>query len=122
MTQDSAIERFIRSAFGSIWALELLLILRQRPDQDWPRAELIAALRASEQVLARSCADLNAAGLITERDDVVRYAPATPELEVAVAAVVKLYAARPAQVRRLIVGGPQDAVESFADAFRLRKD
>ena len=122
MADDSAIKRFIRSAFGSIWSLELLLVLRQRPEHDWTRAELIAALRASEEVLARSSADLSAAGLIaTDNEQRVRYAPASPELEATVAEVVSLYGSRPAAVRRVIVGG-DDSVVSFADAFRFRRD
>ena len=122
MSDGSAIKRFIRSAFGSIWSLELLLVLRQQPEHAWTRAELIAALRASEEVLARSSADLMAAGLIViDEEERVRYAPASPELDRTVADVVALYGSRPAAVRRLIVGG-EDSVASFADAFRFRRD
>lgn len=122
MRDDSATQAFIRSSFGSIWALELLLILRQGPGHGWSRAELISALHASDQVLARSCADLLAAGLIREEAQTVHYAPGSPELEARVASVASFYASRPATVRRLIVGGPEDPIEKFADAFRLRKD
>ena len=123
MSDGSAIKRFIRSAFGSIWSLELLLVLRQQPDHAWTRAELIAALRASEEVLARSSADLKAAGLIVVDDEErVRYAPASPELDETVIDVAALYASRPTSVRRLIVGGSEDSVASFADAFRFRRD
>lgn len=122
MSDGSAIKRFIRSAFGSIWSLELLLVLRQQPEHAWTRGELIAALRASEEVLARSSADLMAAGLIAiDEEERVRYAPASAELDRTVADVVALYASRPAAVRRLIVGG-EDSVVSFADAFRFRRD
>jgi hypothetical protein len=122
MPDENATKRFIRSAFGSIWSLELLLVLRQRPDHGWTRAELIAALRASEEVLARSSADLNAAGLIaTDDEQRVRYAPVSAELEKTVADVAALYGSRPAAVRRLIVGG-EDSAATFADAFRFRRD
>lgn len=120
-TGEGDTEAFIRAAFGSIWSLELLLALRHRPDHGWTRAELIGALRASEEVLARSCADLSAAGLIAEADKLVRYAPASAALDAQVSRVAEFYASRPAQVRRLIVGGPVDSVERFADAFRFRR-
>ncbi|HYZ48225.1 MAG TPA: hypothetical protein VE567_04955 [Sphingomonas sp.] len=121
MADDSAIKRLIRSAFGSIWSIELLLVLKQRPDHFWTRAELIATLRASEEVLARSSADLRTAGLIlVDEEQRVRFGPASPELEEAVEAVASLYARRPAAVRRLIVGG-DDAIVNFADAFRFRR-
>jgi hypothetical protein len=122
MSSDSQTERFIRSVFGSVWALELLLILRQTPQRNWARSDLIAALRASEQVLARSCADLRAAGLIEEQGDSVRYAPASAERDAQVTLAAAVYEARPTLVRRMIVGGPQDSIERFADAFKFRQD
>jgi hypothetical protein len=122
MSGGSETERFIRSVFGSIWALELLLILRGPPQRDWSRGELIQALRASEQVLARSCADLSAAGLIEQQGDQLRYAPSSSELDTLVTLAASLYEARPALVRRIIVGGPHDSITRFADAFRFRRD
>ncbi|NNM76572.1 hypothetical protein HJG53_06610 [Sphingomonas sp. ID1715] len=121
MRSDDDTENFIRSSFGSIWSLELLLTLWRHRDRQWRRAELIETLRASEQVLARSCSDLHTAGLIAEEDEIVRYAPASPEIDAQVTRIGALYASRPAFVRRLIVGGPQDAIERFADAFRFRQ-
>jgi hypothetical protein len=123
MSETEALRRFIRSAFGSVWSLELLLVLRGDPRHGWTRAELIRTLRASEQVLTRSTADLEAAGLIAlDGDGRARFAPASPELEATVAKVADLYASRPGTVRRWIVGGDPDPVERFADAFRFRKD
>lgn len=122
MSSDNETERFIRSVFGSIWSVELLLILRGPPQRDWRREELIAALRASDLVIARSCADLSAAGLIEEEGDKARYAPSSSEQDAQVALAASLYAARPALVRRMIVGGPRDPVERFADAFKFRQD
>ena len=123
MVDDSAIHRFMRSAFGSIWSLELLLLLRSRPEHCWTRQELIESLRASEQVLTKSTADLVAAGLVSVDDDgCAQYAPSSPALEETVDAVAAFYASRPAAVRRLIVGGAADSVVNFADAFRFRRE
>lgn len=120
---DKAIQRFMRSAFGSIWSLELLLVFRQRPEHHWSHDELIQALRGSEQVLTNSMADLVDAGLISvDAEERAHYAPASKTLEQTVEAVAALYASRPATVRRLIVGGAGDSVVNFADAFRFRKD
>lgn len=116
---DESLSRFIASAFRSIWSLELLLLVRSRPEHRWSNDELIGGLRASEQVLARSIADLVAADLVASEGNHVRYAPGG--LGDTVAAVERLYATRPAQVRRLIVGG-EDQLARFADAFRLRGD
>lgn len=121
MTDEDSLARFIKSAFGSIWSLELLLLVRARPDHGWTHDELIAALRASEQVLAGGVADLAAAGLVQADGDTLRYAPASSALDQTVAEVARLYAARPSKVRRLIVAG-EDQLTRFADAFRLRGD
>jgi hypothetical protein len=115
-------ERLIRTAFGSIWSLELLLVVRQRPDHAWSRPELIDALRASEQVVVRSTSDLIAVGLVTVEGGMVRYAPNDDALHRTVGDVAALYASRPAAVRRLIIGGGIDPVTRFADAFRFRKE
>ncbi|MBA2918363.1 hypothetical protein GON01_05180 [Sphingomonas sp. MAH-20] len=123
MADDSAINRFMRSAFGSIWSLELLLLLRSKPEHCWTRQELNESLRASEQVLTKSTADLVAAGLVSvDAEGCAQYAPSSPALQETVDAVAAFYASRPAAVRRLIVGGTADSVVNFADAFRFRRD
>lgn len=122
MADENALRRFIRSAFGSVWSLELLLLVRQRPGHRWSHDELIDALRASEQVLSKSTADLETAGLVAvDAEGLLGYI-ATSELDATVAAVARLYASRPGAVRRMIVGGGLDPAISFADAFRIRKD
>lgn len=122
MADDNALRRFIRSAFGSVWSLELLLLVRQRPAHRWSHDELIEALRASEQVLRTSTADLVTAGLVTlDPDGQLGYA-APPELDATVEAIAALYASRPGAVRRMIVGGGADPAISFADAFRFRRE
>jgi len=114
--------RFTRLAFGSVWSLELLLILKEAPERWWRRDELIALLRASDGVLTVSTADLSRAQLImVNAEGAARYTPAAPVLEETVAAVAALYRSRPKLVRRWIAGGEPDAVERFADAFRFRR-
>jgi hypothetical protein len=121
MADETALRRFIRSAFGSVWSLELLLLVRQKSAHRWTHDELIDALRASEQVLRTSTADLVTAGLVTiDAEGRLGYA-ATAELDATVAAVAALYGSRPGAVRRMIVGGGADPAISFADAFRFRK-
>lgn len=123
MAEHEQLRRFISAAFGSVWSLEMLLAVRERPDHGWSHDELIRMLRASEQVLMRSTADLEAAGLLV-RDEAgrARYAPASPELAETVDEIAALYASRPSTVRRWIVSGAPDPVARFADAFRFRKD
>lgn len=121
MNADEELSRFITSSFPSVWALEVLLLLK-RDGTSLGREELIERLRASELVIARALDSLLAAGLVSvDREGRASYvaSPATTPL---VDAAGDLYARRPDAVRRMIVASYARGLAAFADAFRLRKD
>lgn len=114
---------FIKATFRSIWALELMLLLKADAARSWSRTEMVAGLRGSESIVLQSVAALAAAGLVaTEEDGAARFLPANKDLERLALAVQELYAKRPDAVRRLIVLSANEGLAAFADAFRLRKD
>ncbi len=113
--------RFIGSSFRSVWALELLLLLK-RDDRGWSRDDLITALRASELVVNKTLEELLAAGLISIEGEQAVYQPVSADMRKAIDKVEMLYAARPDAVRRAIVSSASSGATAFADAFRLRKD
>lgn len=119
--QSDDLFRFIGSSFRSVWALELLLLLK-RDDRGWSREELITALRASELVVNKALDELLAAGLISIEADKAVYQPASAGMRRAIDDVEKMYSARPDAVRRAIVSSASSGATAFADAFRLRKD
>jgi formaldehyde-activating enzyme involved in methanogenesis len=112
---------FIGSSFRSVWALELLLLLK-REHRSWSREELITTLRASELVVNKAIDELVAAGLISVEGDGARYMPVSEDIAKNVKQVEKVYSARPDAVRRAIVSASASGATAFADAFRLRKD
>ena len=112
---------FITSSFRSVWALELLLVLKREP-RLWPRGELVATMRASELVVSKALDTLVAAGLVSLEGEGARYMPVSDEVADCVDRTEKLYAARPNAVRRAIVSASAGDVTAFADAFRLRRD
>jgi DNA-binding GntR family transcriptional regulator len=112
---------FIGASFRSVWALELLLLVRQER-RLWSRDELISTLRASELVVNKAIGELEAAGLLGLEGEGARFMPASEEIARHVKAVEKLYLARPDAVRRAIVSATASGATAFADAFRLRKD
>jgi predicted transcriptional regulator len=112
---------FIGSSFRSVWALELLLLLK-RENRPWSRDELITTLRASELVVNKAIDELVAAGLISVEGDGARYMPVSEDIAKNVKQVEKVYSARPDAVRRAIVSASASGATAFADAFRLRKD
>ena len=121
MSPSDDLFRFIGSSFRSVWALELLLLLKgdKRP---WSRDELITALRASELVVNKTLEELLAAGVISIDGDQAVYQPASADMRKAIDEVERLESARPDAVRRAIVSTASSGATAFADAFRLRKD
>ena len=115
------LSRFIRSTFRSVWALELLLVLKREP-RLWSRDELVSVLRASELVVSKALDGLVAAGLASLEGEGASYMPVSAEVANKVDETEKLYAVRPDAVRRAIVEGSSSSATAFADAFRLRKD
>jgi len=113
--------RFIESSFRSVWALELLLLLKREP-RGWMASDLVSTLRASELVVSQAIESLLAAGLITIEGDSARYMPASEDISRQMNQLEKLYSARPDAVRRAIVSATSSGATAFADAFRLRKE
>jgi hypothetical protein len=118
---NDELSRFISSSFPSVWALEVLLLLKseQRP---WPRGELIGALRASELVVSQSLDSLVAGGLASVTEEEAVYMPVSRSVAKLVEQAESLYALKPDKVRRMIVTSSARGIAAFADAFRLRKD
>ena len=122
MVARDQLSGFIRASFRSVWALELLLLLK-REQRPWGHDEIVAALRASSLVVTQSVASLAAAGLVIEDDaGHVLYTPVSAETEALVVETERLYASKPDAVRRLIVAASAGGLSAFADAFRIRKD
>jgi hypothetical protein len=122
MAETDSILSFIRSAFRSVWALELLLHLRRTRERAWSAEELVKAMRGSSLIVSQSLEGLVRAGLVSIDDHgCARYQPASAEGDQLVGGVQELYTRKPETVRRIIVSGSHPGLSSFADAFRLWK-
>lgn len=113
--------RFIAASFPSVWALELLLALKQEPLPQ-SREELVTALRASELVISKALEALLSGGLVSVEEGGVVYMPASAAAAATLDAVERLYRSRPDKVRRAIVSAAAGGATAFAEAFKLRKD
>lgn len=122
MPDEEEITSFIRSTFPSVWAIELMCLLRSQPAEAWKRDALVAAMRSSELVVAQSLRSLHAAGLVAvDGENAVRFLPASESLDALAGAAEALYAQRPDFVRRAIVSTASSPARRFAEAFKLRK-
>jgi hypothetical protein len=120
-SSDEDVLRFIAASFPSVWALELLLVLKSER-RAWAREELVATLRGSELVVSKAVDGLVAAGLASIEGDGVAYLPVNRDVEHCVEQVEQLYRSRPNSVRRVIVSAGTRTANAFADAFKLRRD
>ena len=119
---DNDLLAFIRS-LRSVWTVELATLLRRNAGRGVAPEELIRELRASDRVVSDGLELLQAAGIVVaEHDGTYRYAPASPTIEDLVQRLEKLHRDRPTAVTRAMFSAPSDKLQSFADAFRLKKD
>jgi hypothetical protein len=118
---DPDLPAFIRSSIRSVWALEVLLLLKRQPDRAWTPEDLVRELRASTTVVADALAAFSVAGLVRAEEGAYAYGPASPVLGRLCEALDRTYRERPVAVINAIAS-PRDRMQSFADAFRLKDD
>ena len=113
---------FIREQLRSVWALELLLLMRRRSDRAWTPHELVGELRASQTLVTDNLAIFERAGLVrADEDGRYTFAPVSPVLAALCDQLAEVYAERPVTVINAIVS-PPDKLQDLADAFRIRGD
>lgn len=112
---------FLGATVKSLWALEMLLLMRGSADRAWRTEELVAELRASAVAVGEALAVLASAGLVAS-DDAGQfcYRPASGQLDSFVAEAQALYAVKPLAVINAIAAAPNEKLRIFADAFRLK--
>ena len=119
MTSPDELTTFIASSFRSVWALELLLLVK-RTDAAHSTEELVAQMRASSAVVEKALDELVVAGLAGIDGGRARYMPVNTGVAALVDETEALYASRPDRVRRLIVASTNRGLAAFSDAFRLK--
>ena len=112
---------FIRGSLRSVWALELLLLLRRDPARRWTNEALVQEMRASTAIVADSLQSLQTAGLVAcDADGACVYAPASPVLDGLCSRLEAAYKERPGGVVNAILPAPKGTLQTFADAFRIK--
>lgn len=119
------VERFVIDYIDSVELLEVLLLLQRTAPSDWDAESLARELRiapASAGVRLETLRSQKLLESIVGSPPSFRYAPASGDLDRSVRDLAETYAARRVSVITLIFSKPDDAIRSFADAFRLRKE
>jgi hypothetical protein len=120
VADESEISQFIGAHIPSVWALELLLLLRSDRERRWSAAELLKELRASTSLVDENLARLKRQGLALKDEQGWYFAPASPRLEALTTEVAALYRERPMHTISLIAR--PDPLRALANAFRLKRD
>lgn len=116
-------QAFIRSHIRSIRQLEALLWMREH------RTPVTPAALAKEERLDRGMADdllrgFERSGFVNgpDADGAYRYEPRPRELSEQVDTLAEVYSTYRVSVINLVFSMPSESVQSFADAFKIRKD
>jgi hypothetical protein len=112
------VDRFIES----VEHLEILLLLAAQ-DKSWSAAEIFHKIQSSQASVDQRLGALVAAGLLT-KDSAgrFRFTPRDEDTRQVVVDLGEAYKTRPVKIIEAIYSRKTDAVRSFADAFKFRKD
>jgi hypothetical protein len=117
---DEELAAFIRGSLTSVWALELLLLLKRTQPRRWSTDELVREMRASEPLVANALAGLLRAGAVACDAEGCEYSPAAAPIAEICDRVEAAYKATPVAVVNAILAAPKTTLETFADAFRVK--
>lgn len=119
---DPRLLDLLSDTIASVWAVELLLLLRQDASRHWQYDDLVGELRSSKLVVEQAVERLERGGLVVRNEaGSVSFGPASAELTLLVEELEKEYRSRPDLVRRTIVSGGDSKLRSFTNAFLFRK-
>ena len=126
----AAVLALIGGPVASMAHAEVLLFLRRVAPESRPTVAVAAETQLPSLDAARRClAELIAAALVAgDGPDAYRYAPGDDAARRAVDALAEMYQTKPVTLIRAIYSRPAtppkpaSAVQSFADAFRLRRE
>jgi hypothetical protein len=115
---------FINEHIRSVVELEVLLLMQQDPARRWTSLDLGRALRIDPGWTERELFDLNRRGLVTKipGEPPLYHFTDSPPLQAIVSQLQDVYIQRRVSIIQLIFAKPSEPIQSFADAFRLRKD
>ncbi len=120
------VKRFLETNIDSVDQLEILRVLGENPEREWTAAALAREVQTRPEAIGPHLAALHSRGMlitVTRGTDLFcRYGPATPELEALVHRLLQVYRERPVTMINLVYARAREALKTFADAFRIRKE
>ena len=119
------IQKFIRGSIDSVEQLHVLALLYERRDRDWTLDSISQELRSASNSIGKRVRMLIAAKVLTPESlagERVRYVPVDEQVDQSVRELIELSHVHQYRIIELIFSKPNPAIQSFADAFRFKKD
>ncbi len=119
------VKQFIDQNIESLAQLEALILMRQNPTSGWDAAKIAKALYIPPELAEALLAEFVRQGFIKpmpENQSQYCYGPADQALGQLIDRVAGAYHDRRVAIITLIYSKPLNKVQTFADAFRLRKE
>jgi hypothetical protein len=119
-----ALLEFIRTCIPTYQVAEVLLAVAAHPDRAFTPDEVVAAMRPVVIVAAvarKYLGMLTDCGLVRQDAGRFTYDP-LPEHEQGMLELIRAYNEQPVTLVRAIYSNQDRGIQSFADAFKLRKD
>jgi hypothetical protein len=114
---------YIAEHINSLEQLEILLLLKDQPTREWTAEAVFTVIQSSQSSVSQRLQEFGEKGLLIQRQTgLFQYAPKDESLAQTIHALSAAYKERRMKVIELIYRKPIDEVQSFADAFKLRKD
>lgn len=114
---------FLQLCVTSVDAAEVLLVLWRKPTSTWSINELATYLipmgNVSEQEVTRCIEGFQERGLISRTDDARVSYRSTPDFDMHVENLARLYVQRPVTLVRMIYALRDTKMKTLADAFRI---
>lgn len=120
---STEIINFLRINIKSIEQLEILAAMRREPLKEWSTSSLFREIRSNENSITNRLMELVARKIVladTSGEGVYTYNAKDTELDHIIQAALDMYATRPAIVLETIYR-PDNSMQTFADAFKIRK-
>jgi hypothetical protein len=122
---SAEILQFINQHIESLAQLEALLLLKKNPAQQWDADGIAKALYITPEMAGQLLSDLNRRGFVKALPQPglrYSYQPADANADRLLGELDSIYQVRRVAVISLIYSRPSNKVQTFADAFRLRKE
>ena len=113
--------RFIQECIDRLETLDVLLLLQSTRTRAWTVRQVSEEMRSSPLAVESALQTLHSRGLLEKDDDTFVFRPRSTELEEKTSRLAACYREKRTAVITTIFSRPNEAVRSFAEAFRIKK-